>query len=282
MVKSTVNTISYANTNAAGSSATKGATTPAVSCARNNSSNMVVLREWYNDNEKYCKDKYQGFNSSLTWDDKTNTATVFMSGNGSVNYVNIKPGKDGSYIKDGKLYVDQAVLMKNLGPVIDPAAKKIHDVDALIIGTAIGAKGISSGVNIVKGISGTDAAGSAAAVAGGTKIVVGKNSEVTGLLDKMPELSGSTREKLMSTVQNTDLKKIVNELYRPGATVGDGGTAAKLIQEFYEGSSTHLIKAQQRMSQLSNLGKSGKLNPNDMDILEALTDDLNSAINLFK
>ncbi len=171
MVKSTVNTISNANTNTAGSSATKGATSPAVSCARNNSSNMVALREWYDDRAKYCNDKYQGFNSSLTWDDKTNTATVFMSGNGSVNYVNIKPGKDGSYIKDGKLYVDQAVLMKNLGPAIDPAAKKIHDVDALIIGTAIGAKGISSGINIIKGISATDAAGSAAAVEGGRKTI---------------------------------------------------------------------------------------------------------------
>lgn len=171
MVKSTVNTISNANTNTAGSSATKGATSPAVSCARNNSSNMVVLREWYNDNEKYCKDKYQGFNSSLTWDDKTNTATVFMSGNGSVNYVNIKPGKDGSYIKDGKLYVDQAVLMKNLGPAIDPAAKKIHDVDALIIGTAIGAKGISSGINIIKNISAADAAVGTAVVKGGDGIV---------------------------------------------------------------------------------------------------------------
>ena len=29
-----------------------------------------------------------------------------MSGNGYVNYVNIKPGKDGAYIKDGILYVE--------------------------------------------------------------------------------------------------------------------------------------------------------------------------------
>jgi cyanophycinase-like exopeptidase len=42
----------------------------------------------------------------------------------------------------------------------------------------------------------------------------------------MPELTGSNRNKLLSTVQNTDLRKIVDQLYRPGATVGDGGTAS--------------------------------------------------------
>jgi len=111
---------------------------------------------------------------------------------------------------------------------------------------------------------------------------VGKSCEVTSLLNNMPELTGSNRDKLLSAVQNLDLRKIVNELYRPGARVGDGGTASKLVQEFYEGSSTHLIKAQERLNQLNNLTKSGKLGLNDLDILEALKTDLNNAINLFK
>ena len=107
-------------------------------------------------------------------------------------------------------------------------------------------------------------------------------NEVTNLLDKMPEFTGSTREKLLSAVQNKQLSEIVNELYRPGATFGDGGTAAKLIEEFSQGSSKHLQKAQNRLSELNNLAKSGKLGLNDLDIVDALRDDLEKAINLFK
>ncbi len=119
------------------------------------------------------------------------------------------------------------------------------------------------------------------ALKGGSKIV-GNETEVTSLLDNMPELTGSTRDKLLSTIQNSDLKNIVDQLYRPGAAVGDGGTASKLVQEFYEGSSTHLIKAQERLNQLNNLAKSGKLGLNDLDILDALRNDLENAISLFK
>lgn len=105
---------------------------------------------------------------------------------------------------------------------------------------------------------------------------------VTNLLDKMPEFTGSTREKLLSAVQNKDLRKIVSELYRPGATVGDGGTASILTKEFYEGSSTHLQKAKDRVKQLNALAKSEKLSLNDLDILDALIDDLEKAIRLFE
>jgi hypothetical protein len=49
-----------------------------------------------------------------------------------------------------------------------------------------------------------------------------------------------------------------------------------------EGTSTHLTKAQQRLTQLNNLAKSGKLGLNDIDILEALRNDLSKAIHLFK
>jgi hypothetical protein len=108
------------------------------------------------------------------------------------------------------------------------------------------------------------------------------SSEVSGLLDKMPEITGSTRDKLLSKIQNSDLGRIVNELYRPGAKVGDGGTASILTQEFLEGTSTHLAKAQQRLTQLNNLAKSGKLGLNDIDILDALRNDLSNAIDLFK
>ncbi|MGO4549442.1 hypothetical protein AB4Z29_32255, partial [Paenibacillus sp. 2TAB23] len=109
-----------------------------------------------------------------------------------------------------------------------------------------------------------------------------KTTKVTNLLLIMPEFTGSTRDRLLSAVQNKELSKIVDQLYRPGATFGDGGTASILTKEFYEGSSTHLLKAKQRLSQLNNLAKSGKLGLNDLDILDALRDDLENAISLFK
>ena len=40
----------------------------------------------------------------------------------------------------------------------------------------------------------------------------------------------------------------MNELYRPGASVGDGGTAAILVEECNNGSATHLIKAIETVS----------------------------------
>lgn len=106
-------------------------------------------------------------------------------------------------------------------------------------------------------------------------------NKIDSLLNGRPELTGSTREKLLATVQNPELRKIVNELYRPGAAVGDGGTAAILVEEFIKGSSTHLLKATERLKQLKKLASSGKLGLNDLDVVEALIDDLESAISLY-
>ncbi len=106
-------------------------------------------------------------------------------------------------------------------------------------------------------------------------------NKIANLLDERPELTGTTRDKLLATVQDAELKKIINELYRPGATVGDGGTAAILVEEYSEGSSKHLIKATERLAQLEKLAGSGRLGLNDLDVAEALMDDLESAISLY-
>ena len=45
------------------------------------------------------------------------------------------------------------------------------------------------------------------------------SDNVQQLLGNRPELTGNTRDKLLSTVQSLDLYNIINELYRPGATV---------------------------------------------------------------
>ena len=115
------------------------------------------------------------------------------------------------------------------------------------------------------------------------KLAKGKsNSNISKLLSIRPELTGTNREKLLSLVQDNNLAKFINEVYRPGATIGDGGTADALISEFYEGNSTHLLKAQERLKGINKIINSGKLGLNDLDIAEALRDDLEYAIRLFK
>ncbi len=114
------------------------------------------------------------------------------------------------------------------------------------------------------------------------EIIKFNSREVDTLLKGRPELEGNAREKLLTTVQDTKLAKIINELYRPGAMVGDGGTAAILVEEFNNGSSKHLKKAKERLKQLNDLANSGKLGLNDLDVVDALINDLEYAINLFK
>ena len=116
-----------------------------------------------------------------------------------------------------------------------------------------------------------------------TETSYGKSSgNISELLENRPELTGTNREKLLSMVQDTKLAAYINEVYRPGASVGDGGTADKLIMEFYEGSSRHLPKAKERLVGINRIIDSGKLGLNDLDIAEALRDDLEYAIDLFK
>ena len=71
-------------------------------------------------------------------------------------------------------------------------------------------------------------------------------------------------------------------MYRPGASVGDGGTADKLIMEFYEGKFPSFAKKLKRLVSINRIIDSGKLGLNDLDIAEALRDDLEYAIDLFK
>ena len=109
----------------------------------------------------------------------------------------------------------------------------------------------------------------------------GSETGIENLLNNRPELIGTTREKLLATIQDSELASIVNELYRPGATVGDGGTASILVQEFNNDSSKHLIKATQRLKQLKSLSSSRKLGLNDLDVVDELINDLENAIDLF-
>ncbi|MBP3200334.1 MAG: hypothetical protein J6M39_01595 [Lachnospiraceae bacterium] len=71
-------------------------------------------------------------------------------------------------------------------------------------------------------------------------------------------------------------------MYRDKAVIGDGGTADALRDEFEKGTSKHLQKAQERLKNLNDIISKNNLGFEDLDIAEALRDDLESAINLFK
>ena len=97
--------------------------------------------------------------------------------------------------------------------------------------------------------------------------------DITKELSKSDEFVDAIKQ-----LSKSDTSKLT---YRPGATVGDGGTAAILVDEFNNGTSKHLQKATERLKQLQELQKSGQLGLNDLDIVEALIEDLEYAIGLF-
>ena len=175
-------------------------------------------------------------------------------------------------------------LAKNSATVMDDFADDFFSNGADAVDDLLG-----NSANVIDDAVGGQANAIDDAVASGTNIIDdvikggthASPNKIDTLLDGRPELTGSTRDKLLATVQDSELSKIVNELYRPNATVGDGGTAAILVEEFSRGSSAHLLKAKERLKQLKKLADSGKLGLNDLDVVEALIDDLESAISLY-
>ena len=169
---------------------------------------------------------------------------------------------------------------------IEAEANKLAKAPKGIDGVTEGAGNLTEDVGKAgKGLEGA-AKGAESAAEDAGKVVETSYGESSGniseLLENRPELTGTNREKLLSMVQDTKLAAYINEVYRPGASVGDGGTADKLIMEFYEGSSRHLPKAKERLVGINRIIDSGKLGLNDLDIAEALRDDLEYAIDLFK
>ena len=87
------------------------------------------------------------------------------------------------------------------------------------------------------------------------------------------------RDKYLEQAQSKDLKSIIDQLYRPNATVGDGGTADMLRYEFENGLSlNHLQKATERITQLENLISKGNLSASDIRLSYQLLNDLYDAV----
>ena len=87
---------------------------------------------------------------------------------------------------------------------------------------------------------------------------------------------------LIKNAKDEKLIATIKQLYRPGAIIGDGGTADAIRYEKRTGvllsKSGHITKGQQRLQNLSNILKRNDLSKNDRKIAQELYDDLKNAL----
>lgn len=83
-------------------------------------------------------------------------------------------------------------------------------------------------------------------------------------------------------VRNTRLRGAIEELYRHGARIGDGGTADALLAEVRAGcragACKHFVKAVERRKQLLKIGKQEPLSAAERKITDELVNALTTAI----
>lgn len=95
---------------------------------------------------------------------------------------------------------------------------------------------------------------------------------------KMP-LEGRILYNLSS---NKSIKNAIKELYRPGAKVGSGSTAAAIKKELKSGvrvgGRSHIQKGRERITQLEKILKNNNLTKSDRIIANKLLNDLKKAL----
>lgn len=94
------------------------------------------------------------------------------------------------------------------------------------------------------------------------------------------EMSKKGKELLEKATTKVS-ENLVKELYRPGATIGDGGTADALRHEKTTGervgNRNHEVKAIERCNQIKKILKTNPNHP-DKELLEYLLNDLTDAL----
>ncbi len=92
----------------------------------------------------------------------------------------------------------------------------------------------------------------------------------------------NTRTRLLQSAQNSKLRNIIGNLYRPGATVGSGGTADAIRSELATGvllsPKGHFLKGVESRTALQRLYRDPSLNPSDRQIVKELLIDLQNAL----
>jgi len=90
------------------------------------------------------------------------------------------------------------------------------------------------------------------------------------------------RERLLLSVSNQKLKTAIEQIYRPNATIGDGGLADAILYEKHTGKKirncSHLQKGKERLINLENILANENLNEQDTKIISKLIADIQTAL----
>ena len=87
------------------------------------------------------------------------------------------------------------------------------------------------------------------------------------------------RDYYLNQVENKSMKNLIDQIYRPKATIGDGGTADALRFEFDNDLKlSHLQKATDRIKEIQNILKTQNLTEKEVKIAYELLNDLYDAV----
>lgn len=134
---------------------------------------------------------------------------------------------------------------------------------------------------------------SGAVVAGASALFssgyVGTIPQWSGLIPETPQLVSkdlitAQRSKILGNIENPNLKKALEQVFRPQDRY-PGGTAGALTREAITGQNLspagHLIKAGNVIQQLGNIARIGGLSQGDINRLYGVAQSLQKAINLY-
>ncbi|MEM8940443.1 MAG: hypothetical protein AAGC64_13980, partial [Bacteroidota bacterium] len=106
---------------------------------------------------------------------------------------------------------------------------------------------------------------------------------VRGVAKSSTKLLGTARDNLLNAVKNPKLKNIVNDLYRPGAKVGNGSSMdafrlERLTGGTVSGKSHHTKLLNYRKALQRVWGNRSNLSPSDRQITKQLLQDIQNAL----
>lgn len=90
------------------------------------------------------------------------------------------------------------------------------------------------------------------------------------------------RDELLSQTTNAKLQNTIKEMYRPNATIGDGGLSDAVRHELrtgeFVGGKSHIPKAKERLNNMRNILRRETLDANDKKTIFDLIEDLEKAL----
>jgi|GEM_PF-2723744 len=143
---------------------------------------------------------------------------------------------------------------------------------------------------IVAGIFGAGIGVAAFAMYGGGALITTATGAVVSVLyrggqwvvESVTKVGNVARDVLLKGVTNPKLINTINELYRPGGKVGDGGLADALRHELATGQLvggvSHIQKGFERIANLESIIRTQNLNPHDLAVATKLLNDLKNAL----